>query len=156
VSESARAKKPNPNSKRRPSKKTLRVFAENLAAGETKKDAALAAGISEGNAKKWGCVNSQRPEVQEILAKASVKYDLGLERVLKELDRGLKEATPDGKHVEYLDRLDRLHGLTPREKSGDTGASSIVSALVEALDSARAAAALSRTAIPTQVVRSPA
>jgi hypothetical protein len=92
------------------------------------------------------------PETQDLIERLRKKYDLGPERVFSELDRGLKESMPEGKHGDYLDRAMKVNGLGQDKGGGPGEGLAVIGALVSALDSARAQHALERTAIPAEKV----
>lgn len=104
-----------------------RRFVKALAQGKTQKQAAIEAGYSPSRAEVTGCELAKDPEVQSNLKAILDKHKLGDDRIAKELDRGLTEATPDGKHGDYLDRLTELRGHTKSDKGSITNQILIVS-----------------------------
>lgn len=84
-------------------------FARALVKGKTQKEAAIEAGFSPKSAHVMGSRLAKDPQVRAETARLMERRNLGVNRALKELDRGLKHGKL-GSHDSYLEKQIRLLG----------------------------------------------
>lgn len=118
-------------------RKLIEGVAKGLAQGKTQAQAAIDAGASPGAAKNVGSQIAKLPETKALIEKYREKYNCGIDRVFKEIDRGLGEATPDGKHGDYVDRITKLNGLIQDQKGDHANSGQVIVNLFQAIESAR-------------------
>jgi phage terminase small subunit len=115
-------------------KRKLRIakVCESIVAGNTVTQAAKDAGYNTPS----GIVTASRiinsPEGQECLAAILAKNGLTDSRMAKEIDRGLKQSRPEGKHGDYVDRLIDLLGH--RKSNNDHPTVNILNILSEQIE----------------------
>jgi hypothetical protein len=107
-------------------------FVKGLLRGEKRTTAALSAGYSQAAAAKTGSRLMNDPLVKKSLERALKKYEITEDRLVAELDKGLKHGEI-GKHDQYLDKAMKLVGMLKPETSGNDNISIVFANIIAAV-----------------------
>lgn len=120
-----------------PDLKKRKKFVRAIVAGKTQAEAAIAAGYSEKSAHTAGSQIADQSETKSLLARAIAEHDMGVDRYVKELERGLKGTRPEGKHGEYVDRLAKLHKIAQDDKTPGDAPTAVTVNILAAIQQAK-------------------
>lgn len=88
--------------------KTRKIVEGVILKGKTVTQAAIDTGSPPRSAASRGSEAMHSPEGREIIEQIKAKYDLGLDRAAREIDKGLKQGKL-GTHSEYLEKVMRIN-----------------------------------------------